>query len=103
MEVDNDKVKKWLFTCWESSCQKQFNSDSKMRLIRNVVNRNHFVVMHNYQVTIHDSRFDSAMEYVEKTKTEWRAVVTRSKTKHLVQAVIFSYFVKNSFDLRNLF
>ena len=88
MEVMHDMVKKWLSTC----CERQFYSDGKMRVIRNVVSRNHFAVMHNYQVTIRDSLFESAMEYVAKTKIEWKDIVKRSKTKHLLQAVIFSFF-----------
>ena len=80
MMVENHEiVKKWLSTCWHPGCDVQFYSDSKMRVIRDVVNRAHLQI-HDDEPTIHDPRFAGALEFVGKSTADWKTVVRKRQT-----------------------
>ena len=87
MEDGTQRIKKWLFTCWHPGCGKQFYSSNKKRVIRNVV-RKHFET-HNIMTTVDDARFADAVEYVEKSESEWKSLVADRKTSNLCQVNYF--------------
>ena len=80
---ENNRCQKWIFECQEAGCEAKYFQTKRSRLIRNVIQRNHFVKEHNCEVDKLDTRFGSHVKKERKTDDEWAEVLLTIKAKNL--------------------